>query len=112
MDFSELYEKAVDLFQEHPEAQQVIVAVTADKKAHCFFNKNIIEQDYSQEEDFVNMLVKNGEREITHLLCMWDNYTLDVPSVHLREKLKVHSLISSTLCIILKNGMDFVTKKL
>ena len=105
-------EKLVDSENSSAQGAQVIVVLTAKSHRFSFVNHNIMEGNLSEEEEFIEGLVEAGETEIRYLVCMWQEYMLDIPSQHMREQLVKTNPLNREMYLLLRGAEGYSIKKL
>lgn len=82
-----LIEEAEKLVPGNIMGEQVIAVKTAKGNVHCFKIK-VLDSKYEKMEDcFIQKLQNEGDAEIQYIVCMWNNYSTDVPSMNFRRRL-------------------------
>ena len=84
---SVLLDCARKLLCENPDAAQVVLVSTAREHVFHMLSRNFPIDMERTESEFCEMLKSQGDTHILHLLCMWQNGTVDLPSWHLRQLL-------------------------
>ena len=84
--FESLIQEAKQRVSEHPAAEQVVVVKTAKGNVR-FFASNVSDQKYEEEKAFVQKLVEEDDAVMEYIVCMWDDYNLDLPSMNFRKLL-------------------------
>ena len=105
-------EKLIESEGSLSQGEQVIVVLTAKSHRFSLVNHNIMEGDLSEEENFIKGLVEVGETEIKYLVCMWQEYMLDIPSQHMREQLIKLNPLNKEMYLLLKGKESCSIKKL
>ena len=105
-------EKLVESENSPSQGVQVIVVLTAKSHSFSFVNHNIMEGNLSEEEEFIEGLVEAGETEIRYLVCMWQEYMLDIPSQHMREQLVKTNPLNREMYLLLRGAEGYSIKKL
>lgn len=105
-------EKLVESEGSLSQGEQVIVVLTAKSHRFSLVNHNIMEGDLSKEENFIKGLVEVGETEIKYIVCMWQEYMLDIPSQHMREQLIKLNPLNKEMYLLLKGTENYLIKKL
>ena len=81
-----LIQEAKQRVSEHSTAEQVIVVKTVKGNVH-FFANNVSDQKYEEEKEFVQKLIEEDDAVIDCIVCMWDDFNLDLPSMNFRKLL-------------------------
>ena len=110
--FERLLQKAKELVASDPSVQQVIAMLASNGQIFSCMNHDIIAGNNTEETDFVNMLAENDATEIRYCVCMWNDFTLDIPSQHLRELLVELSPFNRMTQFLLRSGEKFVVRML
>lgn len=110
--YETLLKKVKELMISDPSAQQAVAVLTSKGCLLSFVNHDIISGQYEEETAFINTLVESGETEIQYLLCMWSDFTLDVPSHHLWDLLVKRNPINGNARIFLKGDGEVIVKTL
>lgn len=84
-EWNDLLEEAKRLVSEEPRAMQVILVHTAKGNVYHFANTCISEPE--EEEAFLELLQEKDDTQILGLICMWNNFQIDVPSMRFRKRL-------------------------
>lgn len=85
-EFESLIQEAKQRVSEHPSAEQVIVVKTAKGNVR-FFANNVLDQKYEEEKEFVQKLVEEDDAVLEYIVCMWNDSSLDFPSMNFRKLL-------------------------
>ena len=84
------YEIFEDLLRRIPadmDADQTIALRTLDGRTFVMENRYVRDADYSDEDTFLHSIAAQGVTVVTHLVCLWAEGCVDVPSMHFREGL-------------------------
>ena len=81
--------------------QQVLLCRTKDGEIHYTSLLHIVEGDHSEEEALLSEL--QGQ-QVTHIIALWQNGTIDVPSMAFRKQLLKACPCSDTALILLQTG--------
>ena len=92
---------------EHPAAEQVIVVKTAKGNVR-FFANNVLDQKYEEEKEFVQKLVEEDDTVMEYIVCMWDDFNLDLPSMNFRKLLLATNEENKQAKICLGNGVKII----
>ena len=111
-EFEKLWEQAGELAASDPSAEQVITMWTAKGHIRGLLNHGVNSGDTAGEEAFIRELAENGDTEISYVVCMWRDHTLDVPSHHLRESLAELNPANPEAKLLLRSGEGFLVKPL
>ncbi|MDE6108546.1 MAG: hypothetical protein K2F83_07770 [Oscillospiraceae bacterium] len=88
LELEKLYQQARELLEARPDAEQVIVALTAGKKLYCIANRAVTSGNTEDEDAFVKTLRESGDTRLLSMACVWrTGLALDVPSMGLRKVL-------------------------
>ena len=112
VEFAELYEEAKKLIKSDSSAQQVLVVLTSKYQMYHFTNHDIMSADITEEETFIKMLMDKNDAEVKYMVCMWDNFMLDVPSQHFRSRLTQINPLNGNTRILLQGNETWTTKEL
>lgn len=85
-EFELLVEEVKKYILEYPMDEQVIVVKTAKGNIHSFGN-NVLSQKYEEEKAFVQKLVDEDDAILECIVCMWNDLSLDFPSMNFRKLL-------------------------
>lgn len=105
-EFEILVGEAKSLLHAHLDAQQVVVVRTTKNRIRSYVYHSmseIIEEDNA----FVRELIEKDDAEIKHIVCMWDQYAIDLPSIQLRKRLLEVSPVNGMAEMILQGEYDF-----
>ena len=94
---------------EHQAAEQVIVVKTAKGNVR-FFANNVLDQKYVEEKEFVRKLVEQDDTVIQYIVCMWNDESLDLPSMNFRKLLLEVNEENKYAEIYLGNGVKEIWK--
>ena len=94
---------------EHQAAEQVIVVKTAKGNVR-FFANNVLDQKYVEEKEFVRKLVEQDDTVIQYIVCMWNDESLDLPSMNFRKLLLDVNEENKYAEIYLGNGVKEIWK--
>lgn len=111
-EFEKIVELAEELVKSNPSAQQVFTVLTAKGSVRWFVNHDVDSGSVADEAAFVRNLVESGDTKIRYAVCMWSDYTLDVPSHHLRELLTEIDSLNRETQFLLKGAEGFSVKAL
>ena len=81
--------------------QQVLLCRTSDGEEHYISLLHIAEGDHSEEDAFLGEL---KGKQVTHIIALWQNGTIDVPSFQFRKKLLEECPHSDTALVLLQTG--------
>lgn len=81
--------------------QQVLLCRTADGSQHYASLLYITEGDHSEEEYLLKEL---AGKQVTHIIALWQNTTIDVPSWDFRQNLKKLCPDSENALVLLQTG--------
>lgn len=111
-ELAKLFKQAEELVKSDPTAEQAVVVKTVKGNLLCFLNHDIASGSTKEEDDFVRVLAEKEDTEIRYAVCMWNDLTIDMMSLHLRESLvKLDSYNKETI-VILKDAEGFLLKSL
>lgn len=115
-EYYELVQKAKELVALHPSADQVIVVETEKSNIYHFANHLHVDglclEKSDDEEKFVQMLLDKGEPVLKYIVCMWNEYSIDVPSMNLRKLLMAASEKNADAMLVLKSVLGLNLKSL
>lgn len=114
--YSELIKYAENIFTLDETAQMAVVVMTeegnmigfVDMADNVFSTFNRI----AAENQFQQLLVKQGETRLCCGLCLWKNGETDIPSANLRERLKELDTANLEMEFILRGGTGYHSRKL
>ena len=110
-EFETLLQEAVRQVQMDPSADQVIVVKTAKANTYHFANHRPGES-CEDEDRFVEMLSSQRDAEIRYLVCMWNNYGIEIPSMNFRKKLLAACGKNAEADILLEAEHGLIARKL
>ena len=115
-EYYELVQKAKELVALHSSADQVIIVKTQKGNVYHFINYLHVDGQFigksDDEERFVQMLLDKEEPVLKYIVCMWNEYSIDVPSMHFRELLMSISEKNADAMLVLKSMSDLNLKKI
>ena len=85
-EFELLVEEAKKYVLEYPSAEQVIVVKTAKSNIR-FLANNVLDEKYEDEKRFVQKLIDEEDVVIQQIVCMWNDASVDLPSMNFRKLL-------------------------
>lgn len=106
-EFEVLVAEAKNEVRQHPDAEQVVVVRTAKNRIRRFIFQSM-EEVLQDDNAFVHQLVEQDDVQIKHIVCMWNNYGVEVPSIGLRKSLLEVSEKNEDALMILQRDYDFV----
>ena len=80
-----LFEKAEALIHQNPDVQQMIVVMTQKGNVYHFANTDAMNS--ADEENFLSMLREKDDIQISKMVCMWNNFAVDLPHIRFRKRL-------------------------
>ena len=69
------------------EYAQTVVGLTENGRLFSLPLCNALETPSAEIETFLSLLLENGNRALTHLVCLWKRGDVDLPSFALRKSL-------------------------
>ena len=108
-EFEILMGEAKALVRANKEAEQVVVARTAKNRIRSFVFHSMSEI-LQEENPFVQQLVEQDDAEIKYIVCMWNNYGLEVPSIQLRKCLLAVAPKNEEAFMILRGEYDYAIR--
>ena len=81
--------------------QQVLICRTADGEIHYASLSRIIDEDHTEEEALLREL---SGQAVTHIIALWEDTSIDVPSYAFRQKLKKSCPGSEAALVLLQTG--------
>ncbi|MCM1537228.1 MAG: hypothetical protein NC254_02380 [bacterium] len=112
LQFEKLVKQAEELIRSDLSAEQAVAVWTSKGNIFSFANHSIMSGNVEDENNFVKILEKSGDKEIKYVVCMWNDTTFDIPSCHLRNLLIELNSSNLETEILLKNGEGFQAKSL
>ena len=100
------YEIFEDLLRRIPadmDADQTIALRTLDGRTFVMENRYVRDADYSDEDTFLHSIAAQGVTVVTHLVCLWAEGCVDVPSMHFREGLLALSPENANTLLLLRD---------
>lgn len=85
-EYSLLVEEAKKHLLDYPSAEQIVVVKTAKSNIR-FFANNISDQRYEDEKKIVKELINEEDVVIHYIVCMWNDFNVDLPSMNFRKLL-------------------------
>lgn len=110
--FEKLLKKAEELVVSSASVQQAIAVLTSGGRIFCCVNHDIVAGNYADETAFMKTLAENKDTEIRYSVCMWSDFTLDIPSWHLRDLLVKLNPSNRKAEFLLRGGEGFVVRAL
>lgn len=112
---SELVQTAKKIVSLNPTVDQVIVVQTEKSHIYDFMNHILRDGQYhgqmEDEKAFVQML-SDKEEVVRYIVCMWGDYSIDIPSMNFRKLLLAASEKNADAMLILKSEQSINLKKL
>ena len=108
-EFEVLVGEAKNEIHLNPDAEQVVVVRTAKKHIRSFVFHSM-EEIIQEDNIFVRQLVEQDDAEIEYIVCMWNNYGLEVPSIQLRKCLLDVSAKNEDALMVLRGEYDFAIR--
>lgn len=108
-EFEVLVGEAKNEIHLNPDAEQVVVVRTAKKHIRSFVFHSM-EEIIQEDNIFVRQLVEQDDAEIEYIVCMWNNYGLEVPSIQLRKCLLDVSAKNEDALMVLHGEYDFAIR--
>lgn len=108
-EFEVLVGEAKSLLHANLDAEQVVVVRTTKNRIRSYVYYSMSE---IMEEDnaFVRELLEKDDAEIKHIVCMWNEYAIDLPSIQLRKHLLKVSPMNGLAEMILQGEYDFTVR--
>ena len=98
-EFETMLAQAFRILTEGP--QQVLICRTHDGEIHDASLLHIKEGDHSEE----NFLLKElAGKQVTHIIALWEDTSIDVPSLYFRRELLRQCPDSQNALILLQTG--------
>ena len=91
----------------NPDAEQVVVVRTAKNHIRSYVFRSM-EEIVKENNPFVSELIEQDDAEIKYIVCMWNNYGIEIPSIGLRKSLVAASANNENAYMILNGEFDFV----
>ena len=110
-EFEVLVGEAKNEIRFHPDAEQVIVVRTTKKRIRSFVFHSM-EEIVQEDNVFVRQLVDQDDVEIDYIVCMWNNYGLDMPSIAFRKCLLEASSKNEETLMVLQGEYDFTIRSM
>ena len=111
-EFENLLKQAKDFIMSAPSAEQVIAVQTFKGNIVCFGKHDVISGNTADEEAFVKILSENEDTMIQYAICMWKDFSLDVPSHYFQNLLVSLNSFNRETKILLTGGECFIAKSL
>lgn len=100
------------LLQENPSADQVIIMMTTKGNIYSLINESIINGNNASEDAIISIMDVQKDIEISHIICMWQGNSLDVPSMYLRKKIITLHSQNAKAKVLLQGKNDYLVKEL
>ncbi len=110
VEFEELLMRVKELISSDSSADQAVAVLTFKGSLLYFANHNVMSGSVEDEIVFCKTLTESGDTQITHAVCMWNDFTLDIPSRHLRDLLVELDPSNLETEILLIGGEEFQVK--
>lgn len=95
---------------------QVIVVQTEKSNIYHFINHLYVDGQLNgkseDEEKFIQMLLDKGEPVLKYIVCMWNEYSIDVPTMNFRKILLTASEKNTDAMLVLQSTSSLILKKL
>lgn len=111
-DVERLFTEAEQLLKTEKTAQQIIVVQTSKFNVYHCANRDIVSGDTTDEDCFVKMLYEKSDIEIKYIICIWNDCTIDIPSMHLRRSLIDLSPKNLNTLVLLQGEGAIIAKKI
>lgn len=111
-EFEKLLKQAKELIMSDPSAEQAVAVQTSEGIVFCFANHDVISGNTADEAAFAKTLSESGDTKIRYAVCMWSDFSLDVPSYHLRNLLAGLNFFNQETEILLRSGEGFIAKSM
>ena len=93
-------------------ADQMIALRTAGGRIYVMENRSILSGDHGDEDLFLGSLALQDDTPVTHLVCMWYDGALDLPSMHFRRGLLEINGNNGRAGILLQGEYRYLVKQL
>ena len=100
------------LLQENPSADQVIIMMTTKGNIYSLINESIINGNNESEDAIISIMDVQKDIEISHIICMWQGNSLDVPSMYLRKKIIALHSQNAKAKVLLQGKNDYLIREL
>lgn len=100
------------LLQENPSADQVIIMITTKGNIYSLINESIINGNNESEDAIISIMDVQKDIEISHIICMWQGNSLDIPSMYLRKKIIALHSQNAKAKVLLQGKNDYLIKEL
>lgn len=115
-EYYKLVKKARELVSLDSSADQVIVVETEKSNMYHFANHLYVDGHFVEksedEEKFVQMLINKGESALKYIVCMWNENSIDLPTMHFRKLLMDISEKNADTMLVLQSIPDVILKRL
>lgn len=108
-EFEVLVGEAKSLIRADLDAEQVVVVRTTKNRIRSYVYHSMSEI-IKEDNAFVRELVEKDDAEIKHIVCMWNSYGIDLPSIQLRKHLLEVSPVNGLAQMILQGEYDFAIR--
>lgn len=115
-EYFELVHKAKELVSLNPSADQVIVVKTEKSNIYHFANHLYVDGQLDakseDEEKFIQMLIDKEEPVLKYIVCIWNEYSIDIPTMNFRKLLMTASEKNADAMLVLQSVPDLILKTL
>ena len=108
-EFEVLVGEAKNEIRLNPDLEQVVVVRTAKNRIRSYVFHSMSEI-IQEDNPFVRQLIEQDDVEIKYIVCMWNNYGLEVPSIQLRKSLLNASAKNEDTLMVLQGEYDFAIR--
>jgi hypothetical protein len=108
----EIFEELLGKIVPQEGVDQIIALRTASGRIFVMENRDILSGDTGDEALFLHSMQMQGQTQVTHLVCRWFDGSIDLPSIHFREKLLEINGNNMDTWILLQGESGYVAKQL
>ncbi len=108
--FASMKKRAEALLQntEHEQYTQAVVLLSDTQKEYSAIIKNALSKERTDERSLLEGLKSAGDTGISYILCMWQDGSIDIPSLKFRKMLfdLNEQNARSLIFVMTKNGIS------
>lgn len=110
-EFASLFNEAKEQLHNNPTAEQIVVIKTANDNMYYFVN-NLSVKGTADEDCFIEMLLDKDNVEIKYIVCMWNDYGIEIPSMNFRKRLLEICEKNAEALMLLQGENGFFAKEI
>ena len=108
----EIFEELLGKIVPQEGVDQIIALRTASGRIFVMENRDILSGDTGDEALFLHSMQMQGQTQVTHLVCRWFDGSIDLPSIHFREKLLEINGNNADTWILLQGESGYIARQL